>query len=139
MRLFESQTYDFEWWIVIQWKRTCPLTSGVRFLESCYLEILLHSSVFRSPMLRPAISAVFLTCLCRSQNSFVFLIWWIVSEMEFEKSRIILHIRRKNFLLATISHTKFHYIYEILKTCLLLLNHLEMRSQKSWELVTPSS
>ena len=74
-----------------------------------------------------------------SQNNFVFLIWWIVSEMELEKFRTILHIRGKNCLLVTRSHTKFHYIYEIPKTCLLLLNHLEMRWQKSWGLFIPSS
>ena len=81
----------------------------------------------------------FLNCLCLSQNIFVFLIWCIVSEMELEKFRTILHIRGRNCLLATRSHTQFHYIYEIPKTCLLLLNHLEMRSKKSWELFTPSS
>ena len=37
----------------------------------------------------------FFTCLCCSQNSFAFLIWWIVSEMELEKSRTILHIGDK--------------------------------------------
>ena len=90
-------------------------------------------------MLGPAISAVFVICLCRSQSSFVFLIWWIVSEMEFEKFRTILHNGGENCLLATESHTQFDYIYEIPKTCLPFLNHLEMRSQKSWELAIPSS
>ena len=33
MRLFESQIYDFDWWMVIWRKRTRPLTSGVHFLE----------------------------------------------------------------------------------------------------------
>ena len=33
MRLFESQIYHFNWWIVIWGKRTRPLTSGVHFLE----------------------------------------------------------------------------------------------------------
>ena len=72
-------------------------------------------------------------------NSFVFLIWLIVSEMELEKSRTILHIRGQSSSLATRLHTRFHYICEIPNTCLLLLNHSEMRSRKSWELVTTSS
>ena len=37
MRLFESQTYDFDWWIVIRGKRTCPLTRGVYFLECPFI------------------------------------------------------------------------------------------------------
>ena len=59
--------------------------------------------------------------------------------MELQKFRTILHIRGKYCFLATRSHTQFDYIYEIPKTCLLLLNYLEMRSQKSWKFVTPSS
>ena len=81
----------------------------------------------------------FFTCLCRSKNSFAFLIWLIVSKVEQEKSRTILHIRWQSFPLATRLHTQFYYIYEIPNTCLLLLNHSEIRSRKSWELVTPSS
>ena len=77
------------------------------------------------------------SCICRFQNSFVFLIWWIVSEMELEKSRTILHIRGQNCSLATRSHTQFHYIYKIPNTCLLLPNHLEMRSQKFGSLSPP--
>ena len=46
--------------MVIRGKITCPLTRGVRFLEWPLIEILLHSSVFRSSVLGPAISAVFL-------------------------------------------------------------------------------
>ena len=124
---------------MIQQKRTCPLTRDVRFLE-CLL-IRDFTAFISFPFSRAcgsAISAVFLTCLCCSQNSFVFLIWRIASEMKLEKFRTILHIRGKNCLLATRSHTQFHYIYEIPKTCL-LLNHLEMRSQKSLELNSPNS
>ena len=79
------------------------------------------------------------TSLCCPQNSFAFRIWWIVSKMELKKSRTILHIREQNCSLATRSHTQFHYNYKVPKTCLLLPNHSEMRSQKSWELVNPSS
>ena len=138
MRLFEIKAYNIDGWTVIPGKRICPLTRGVHFLE-CPLIRDFTSSVFRSPLLGPGISAVFLTCLCRSQNSFVFLIWWIVSEMELEKSLSILRIRGQNCLLATRSHTRFSYIYKIPNTCLLLPNKSEMRSQKSWELVTRSS
>ena len=81
----------------------------------------------------------FFTWLCRPQNSFAFLKWWVVSEMELENSRTILHIRGQNCSLGTRSRIQFHYIYKIPNTCLLLPNQLEMRSQKSWELVTPSS
>ena len=106
------------------------------------LEILLHSSVFLSCVLgRRSVQFFqndFCTCLCRSENSLVFLIWLIVSEMELEKSRTILHIRGQSSSLATRLHTQFHYIYKIPNT-FLLLNHSEMRSRKSWELVTPSS
>ena len=101
--------------------------------------MLLHLSVFCSPVPGPAISAVFLTCLCCFQNSLVFLILWIVSGMELEKYHTILHIRGQNCLLATRSHTQFHYIYKLPNTFLLLPNHSEMRPRKSWELVTPSS
>ena len=72
-------------------------------------------------------------------KSFVFLIWLIVSEMELEKSRTILHIRGQSSSLATRLHAQFHYIYKIPDTCLLLLNHSEMRSRKSWKIVTLSS
>ena len=98
-----------------------------------FLPCLVMSAVFLERLL------YFFTCLCRSENSLVFLIWLIVSEMELEKSRTILHIRGQSSLLATRLHTQFHYIYKIPNKCLLLLNHSEMRSQKSWELVTPSS
>ena len=80
----------------------------------------------------------FFTCLCRSENSLVFLIWLIVSEMELEKSRTILHIRGQSSSLATRLYTQFHYIYKKRNTCL-LLNHSKMRSRKSWELFTHSS
>ena len=33
MRLFESETYDFDWWTVIRGKRICPLIRCVNFLE----------------------------------------------------------------------------------------------------------
>ena len=97
-----------------------------------FLPCLVMSAVFLERLL------YFFTCLCRSENSLVFLIWLIVSEMELEKSRTILHIRGQSSSLATRLHTQFHYIYKIPNTCL-LLNHSEMRSRKSWELVTPSS
>ena len=48
----------------------------------------------------------FFTCFCRSQNSFFFLIWWIVSE-------IFLHIRGQSCSLATRLHTHIHYIYKV--------------------------
>ena len=81
----------------------------------------------------------FFTCLCRSQNSFVFLIRCIVSERKLEKSHTILHISGQNCSLATRSHAQFHYIYKIPNTCLLLPNHSEMRSRKSRQLFNPSS
>ena len=80
----------------------------------------------------------FFTCLCRSQNGFSFLKWWIVRGIELEKPRTILHIRGQNCSLATRSHTQFHHIYKLPNTFLLLPNHSEVRSRKSWELVTPS-
>ena len=55
-----------------------------------------------------------------------------------EKSRNILHIRGRNCLLPTKSHTQFHYIYKLPNMFLLLPNHSEMRPRKSSELVTPS-
>ena len=33
VRLFESETYNFDWWTVIRGKRICPLTSCIHFLE----------------------------------------------------------------------------------------------------------
>ena len=112
------------------------------FRVSANQEILLHSSIFLSSVLgRRSVQFFqndFFTCICCSENSLFFLIWLIVSEMELEKSRTILHIRGQSSSLATRLHTQFHYIYKIPNTCL-LLNHSEMRSRKSWELVTPSS
>ena len=74
--------------------------------------------------------SLFFACLCRSQNSFIFLIWWIVIEMELEKCRTILPIRGQICSLPTRSHTHFHYICKTPHTCLLLPNHSEMRSQQ---------
>ena len=143
MRLFESQTNDFDWWIVIRGKRTCPLTRCGHFLECPLIRDFTAFVSFPLSRVWPAISAVFLedffTCLFCYQNSFVFLIWWIMSDMELEKSRPILHIREQSCSLATRLHTQFHYIYKIPNTCLLLPKHSETRSRKSWELATPSS
>ena len=139
VRLLESQTYDFDWWMVIQGKRTCPLTRDVNFLECPLISCFTAFVSFPFSRIGLAISAVFLTCLCRSQNGFVFLLWSIVSEMKLEKFRTILHIRGQNCLLVIRLHTQFHYIYNIPNTCLPLRNHSEIRSQISWELITPSS
>ena len=113
------------------------------FQSICKLEILLHLPVLLSSVLGQRLVQFFqndfFTFLCRSENSSAFLIWLILSEMELEKCRTILHIRGQSSSLATRLHTQFHYIYKIPNTCLLLLNQSETRSRKSWELVTPSS
>ena len=104
MHLFESPTYDFDWWMMIRRKRACSLTRGVHFLEC--------------PLIRDFTASAILTCLSCSQNSILFLIWWIVSETELQRSHTILHIRGQNYSLAKRSHIQFYYIYRIPNTCL---------------------
>ena len=120
-------------------KRTCPLTRGVCFLECPLIRDFTAFVTFLFSRAWAGDQCSFSNLSLSFPKQFVFLIWWIVSEMELEKFRTILYIRGKNCVLATRSYTQLDYIYKIPKTCLLLLNHLEMRSQKSWELVTPSS
>ena len=129
--------------MVIRGKITCPLTRCVHFLECPLIRDFTAFVSFPFSRAWPAISAVLLErllymSLC-SQNSFVFLIWWIGSKMELEKSRTILHIIGQSCSLAIRLHSQFHYIYKTLNTCLFLPNHSNMRSRKSWEPVTPSS
>ena len=119
--------------MVIRGKRTCLSTRGVHLQSVCQLDILLDTSAFRSPVLGPAIRAVFLERLLYLSLSFpkqvCLLIWWIVSETELDKSCNILHYRGQNCSLATRSHTQFHYIYKIPNTCLLLPNYSEMNDE----------
>ena len=63
MRLFESETYDFDWWTVIRGKRICPLTRYVLFLECP--QIRGFTAFVSFPFFRawPAISVVFLEWL----------------------------------------------------------------------------
>ena len=132
VRLFESQTYDFDLRMVIRGKRTCPLTRGVCFLEcplignfTAFVSFPFSHAQAGNKCSFSNLSLSFPKHFCLSG------IWRIMSEMELEKSCTILHIRRENHLLPTRSHTQFHYIYKIRKMCLLLLIHSEMRSQKS--------
>ena len=129
--------------MVVWRKRTRLLTRGVHFLEcplirdfTAFVSFLFfcawvgyQCSFFRTTLLIFVVPKIV----------FAFLIWWIVREMILEKSRTILLIKGQNCSLATRSHTQFHYIYKLPNTFLLLPNHSEIRSQKSWELVTSSS
>ena len=117
--------------------RTCPLTRGVRFLECPSIRdfIVFVSFPYSRAQAGDQYSFSNLSLSLPKQ----FCLYDMVSEMELEKPRTILHIGLQNCLLATRSHTQFHYICKITNTCLLLSNHLEMRSQKSRELVTPNS
>ena len=143
MRLFESETYDFDWWTVIRGKRICPLTRYVLFLECP--QIRGFTAFVSFPFFRawPAISLVFLEWLLYLPLSFrkQFCLFDMV-DSEWNgagETRTILHIRGQSPSPTARLHTQFHYIYKIPNTSLLLLNHSEMRSRKSWELATPSS
>ena len=109
------------------------INQGVHLQSLCQLDILLDTSVFRSPVLGPAIRTVFLEKLLYLSLSFpkqvCLLIWWIVSEIELDKSCNILLNREQNCSLATRSHTQFHYIYKIPNTYLLLPNYSEMNHE----------
>ena len=118
--------------MVIRGKRTCPLTRGVRSIRDFTVFV---SFPYSRAWAGDQYSFSNLSLSLPKQ----FCLYDMVSEMELEKPRTILHIGLQNCLLATRSHTQFHYICKITNTCLLLSNHLEMRSQKSRELVTPSS
>ena len=130
--------------MVIRGKRTYPLTRCVHFLECPLIRDFTAFISFPFSRAWLAISAVFLERLLYLSLSFpkqffFFLIWWIVGEMELGKSRTILHIRGQRCSLAIRLNAQFHYIYKIPDTSLLLPIHSEMKSRKSWELVTPSS
>ena len=60
VRLFESQTNDFDGWIVIRGKRTCPLTRCGHFLKCPLIRDFTTFVSFPLSRVWPAISAVFL-------------------------------------------------------------------------------
>ena len=125
MRLFQSQ-------MVLRGKITSLLTRGVHFLDCPFIRDFTAFVSFPFSRVWTCDQNSFsrATSLSTSLNSFIFLIWRIVTEMELEKCRTILPIRGQICSLPTRSHTHFHYICKIPHTCLLLPNHSEMRSQQ---------
>ena len=124
---------------MIQGKRICPLTRCVYFLECPQIRDFTAFVSFPFFCAWPTISAAFLERLLYLPLSFrkQFSLSDMVDSEWNGAGDISYYFRGQSSSLATRLHTQFHYIYEIPNTCLLLLNHSEMKSRKSWELVTP--
>ena len=127
--------------MVIWGKKMCPVIRGVRFLEcplvrdfTVFVSFNVSSHACAGHQWNFSITTSLVVVVPKSVT---FLIWWIMSELEREKSQTICHVRGQTCSLTSKSLTQFYYIYKITSKC--LPYYSERRSRKSWELVAPSS
>ena len=119
-------------------KRTRPLTRGVHILQC---PLIRDFTTFVSFPFSSAWAGY--QCSFSTKSLLVFVVLKTVFCLPDSEGNgdgeISNYFRGQNSSLATRSHTQFCYISKLPNTFLFLPNHSEMRPQKSWKLVTPSS
>ena len=120
-------------------KNTCPLTRYVHFLECPFIRD--STALVSFPFSRAWAGDQYCLLERLLYMPLSFPKRFCLSDMvdnEWNGTGEISHyFAYQNFSLGTRSHTQFHYFYKIPNTCLLIPNHLEMRSQKFENLSPP--